>query len=183
MKKTRVLLFTDTFCDINGVSRFIQDITKLAFQKGLEFYVVTSTMKTCPDLPNVYNIKPLFRTKMPFYPELDLVFPSYKALRSIADEIDPDVIHISTPGFVGIMGRRIAQKRSIPMIGTYHTDFPGFVYKNMPNRIVKSIGDRAMQYFYRDFKALFVRSEAYRKIVAKDKPFHPNTDRGVRFWP
>lgn len=173
MKKIRVLLFTDTFCDINGVSRFIQDISKLAHQKGLEFYVVTSTLKVCPELPNVQNTKPLFRTKMPFYPELDLVFPSYKRLKAITDEIKPDVIHISTPGFVGIMGRRIAQKRSIPMIGTYHTDFPGFAYKNVPYRIVKKIGDKAMQYFYRDFKALFVRSEAYRKIVQEDVRFEP----------
>lgn len=173
MKQIRVLLFTDTLCDINGVSRFIQDISRLAYQKGLEFHVVTSTIKACPGLPNVRIVKPLVRTKIPFYPELDLAFPSYRALKSITDEVNPDVIHVSTPGFVGIMGRRIAQKRALPMIGTYHTDFPGFAYKNMPCRIVKSIGDKVMQYFYRDFKALFVRSEAYKEIVRNDVRIDP----------
>ncbi|WP_289413033.1 glycosyltransferase [Sulfurovum zhangzhouensis] len=173
MKNIRILLFTDTLCDVNGVSRFIQDISKLAHQKELAFYVVTSTAKICPDLSNVQIIKPLFRTKMPFYPELDLVLPSYKRLKSITEEIDPDVVHISTPGFVGLMGRRIAQKKSIPMLGTYHTDFPAFAYKNMPYKIVKHIGNKVMEYFYRDFKALFVRSEAYKKIVQEDVKFDP----------
>ncbi|MDD3592926.1 MAG: glycosyltransferase family 1 protein [Sulfurovum sp.] len=173
MKNIKVLLFTDTLCDVNGVSRFIQDISKLARQKGLSFYVVSSTVKICPDLPNVRIIKPSFRTRMPFYPDLDLVVPSYRRLKSITEEIDPDVVHISTPGFVGLMGRRIARKRSIPVLGTYHTDFPAFAYKNMPFRIVKYIGNRAMQWFYRDFKALFVRSEAYQKIVREDVRFDP----------
>ena len=172
MTNIRVLLFTDTLCDVNGVSRFIQDISKLAHQKEVELYVVTSTLKRCPDLPNVHIIKPILRMKMPFYPDLDLVFPSYKKLKSITDEIDPDVVHISTPGFVGMMGRRIAKKRSIPMLGTYHTDFPAFAYKNIPYTIVKHIGNRVMQCFYRDFKALFVRSEAYQKIVKEDVRFN-----------
>lgn len=173
MRSIKVLLFTDTLCDVNGVSRFIQDIVKIASQKELELYVVTSTIKACPDLPNVKIIKPLLRTKMPFYPDLDLVFPSYRKLKSITDEVNPDVIHISTPGLVGIMGRRIAQKRAIPMLGTYHTDFPAFAYKNMPYQIVKQIGNKVMEYFYRDFKALFVRSEEYKKIVKEDVKFDP----------
>jgi len=173
MKSIKVLLFTDTLCDVNGVSRFIQDISTLACRKGLAFYVVTSTVKPCPDLPNVQIIKPSFRTGMPFYPDLDLVIPSYRKLKSITEEIDPDAVHISTPGFVGLMGRRIAQKKSLPMLGTYHTDFPAFAYNNMPYRIVKYIGNRAMQWFYRDFKALFIRSEAYQKIVREDVRFDP----------
>ena len=173
MKNTKVLLFTDTLCDVNGVSRFIQDISKLAHQKGLAFYVVTSTVKTCPDLPHVRIIKPSFRTRMPFYPDLDLVFPSYRKLKSITEEIDPDVVHISTPGFVGLMGRRIARKKSIPVLGTYHTDFPAFAYNNMPYTIVKQVGNRVMRWFYRDFRAIFVRSEAYQKIVREDVKFDP----------
>ncbi|MFT7879306.1 MAG: glycosyltransferase [Sulfurimonas sp.] len=172
-KNIRVLLFTDTLCDVNGVSRFIQDIVKIAPQKGAELYVVTSTVKQCPDLPNVKIIRPSLRTRMPFYPDLDLVLPSYRKLKAFTDEIDPDVVHISTPGFVGVMGRRIAQKRSLPMLGTYHTDFPAFAYKNMPYKIVKQIGNKMMQYFYRDFRALFVRSETYRKIVQEDVRFDP----------
>lgn len=171
MHNIKVLLFTDTFCDINGVSRFIQDISTIAQQNALEFHVITSSMKSCPDLKNVYNVKPTFKTKMPFYPDLDLVLPSYKELKRITDEIQPDVVHISTPGFIGLMGRRIAKKRALPMIGTYHTDFPQFVYKNVPFAAVKSLSNAFMRHFYKDFEKLFVRSEEYRQIVHRDVKF------------
>lgn len=171
MRHTKVVLFTDTFCDINGVSRFLQDIAGIAQNNSLGLYIITSSVKSCPEMKNVYIVKPKFRTKIPFYPELDLVLPSYKALKHILDQIEPDVVHISTPGFVGMMGRRIAKKRSLPVIGVYHTDFPAFAYNNLPFKIVKYIADRFMQNFYKDFKALFVRSESYRKIVNTDVKF------------
>jgi len=172
MGKIKVLLFTDTFCDVNGVSRFIQDISIIAKKEGLSLFVVTSSVKKCPKLEGVEVFKPKFRMKIPFYPELDLVFPSYRELLRYTDKINPDVIHISTPGFIGFMGRRIAKKRSLPMIGTYHTDFPKFAYKNIPFELVKKIGNGFMQYFYKDFNALFVRSEAYRNIVQNDVKFN-----------
>jgi glycosyltransferase involved in cell wall biosynthesis len=171
MKKIKVLLFTDTFCDVNGVSRFIQDISLLAQKEGLSFFVVTSSVKECPKFEGVEIFEPKFRMKIPFYPDLDLTFPSYRALERYTDQINPDVVHISTPGFVGLMGRRIAKNRSIPMVGTYHTDFPGFAYKNIPFEIVRKIGNLLMQVFYKEFCALFVRSEAYKQIVHHDVKF------------
>lgn len=171
MEKTKVLLFTDTFCDVNGVSRFIHDIARISYSKDLSFHVITSSVKSCPKLENVTILEPKVRMKIPFYPELDLVFPSFDALKNLTDQIEPDVIHISTPGFIGLMGRRIAKKRGIPVLGTYHTDFPQFAYKNVPFGFVKTLSERLMESFYREFKAIFVRSEAYRTIVHKDVKF------------
>ncbi len=169
--EVKVILFTDTFCDINGVSRFIQDISLLANERKLAFYVITSTLKSCPDLPNVYNIKPKFRMQMPFYPEIDMVYPASKEIEKIVDMIEPNVIHISTPGMVGWIGRKIAKKRNISMIGTYHTDFPAFAYKNIPFGIVRMISNKVMECFYRDFAKIFVRSDAYKEIVHRDVKF------------
>lgn len=167
----KVLLYTDTFCDINGVSRFIQDIARISSQKELKFHVVTSSVKSCPKMDNVTLLKSRINIPIPFYPELHLVFPSYRSLKVIADEVEPDIIHISTPGYIGWKARKIAKKKKIPMIGTYHTDFPQFVYKNIPLKIIKRLSDIVMALFYKDFKAIFVRSEAYRNIVQDDVNF------------
>lgn len=171
ISKMKILLFTDTFCDINGVSRFIQDIAHISQERKLTFHVVTSSVKTCPTMENLTLLKPKMRMKIPFYPQLDLVYPSYSALEEITKKINPDIIHISTPGLVGWMGRNIAKKHKIPILGTYHTDFSQFAYKNIPLKIVKTLTDRLMASFYKDFKALFVRSEAYRQIVKEDVKF------------
>jgi len=165
-KKIKILLFTDTFCDLNGVSRFIQDMSKEALKHEVQFYVITSTVKKhCPSLENIYNLKPLFTMKMPFYKELDLVIPSYREMKSITQKLSPDIIHISTPGMVGLLGRRIAQKHQIPIIGTYHTDFPKFIYNNIPIGWVEKLSIKLIRYFYKNFKGLFVRSNAYMKIA------------------
>jgi len=165
-KKIKIVLFTDTLCDLNGVSNFIQDIAKEAIKKEVQLFILTSTAKKdCPTLPNIYNIKPLFKMKMPFYHQLDLVFPSYGDMKNITEQIQPDIIHISTPGMVGFLGRSIAKKNNIPIIGTYHTDFPKFIYNNIPIKWVERLTIQIMRYFYKNFTALFVRSNEYMKIA------------------
>ncbi len=165
-KKIKILLFTDTICDLNGVSRFIQDMAKEAIKEEVQLSIISSTAKKdCLKLPNIYNLKPLFKMKIPFYNQLDLVFPSYLEMKKVYEEIQPDIIHISTPGLVGYFGRSIAKKNNIPIMGTYHTDFPKFIYNNIPIRWVEQLTIHIMQYFYKNFSALFVRSNEYIKIT------------------
>lgn len=169
--KIKILLFTDTLCDLNGVSRFIQDMAKEALKQEVQLFILTSTSKeNCPNLSNIYNIKPLLRMKMPFYNQLDMVFPSYSQMKTITDKIQPDIIHISTPGMVGFFGRLIAKKSNLPIMGTYHTDFPKFIYNNIPIRWVERLTIYIMRYFYKNFTALFVRSNEYMQIT------HEHTD-------
>lgn len=178
--KIKILLFTDTLCDLNGVSRFIQDMTKESIKESdinrdIQFYVITSSIKnSCPSLPNIYNIKPLFKMKMPFYNELDLVIPSYSAIKQAYQKISPDIIHISTPGMVGLMGRFLAKKNDIPIIGTYHTDFPKFIYNNIPIKWVEKLTIYIMKSFYKNFRALFVRSNEYIKITQEQTSLSNN---------
>ncbi|HFU77682.1 MAG TPA: glycosyltransferase family 1 protein, partial [Epsilonproteobacteria bacterium] len=141
-------------------------ILKKAIEKEVEFYVVTSSSKKpCPNLKNLYNLAPIFKMKMPFYKELDLVFPSYSKMKELTDTIQPDIIHISTPGLVGLFGRSIAKCSNIPMVGTYHTDFPKFVYNNIPIHFVEDLVVLLMRFFYKNFQTLFVRSNAYVKVL------------------
>ena len=175
----KILLFTDTLCDLNGVSRFIQDMVKEAEKREnsnseVQFFVITSTEKNnSPLLKNIYNIKTLFTMKMPFYNQLDLVLPSYSEMKRVTEEIQPDIIHISTPGLVGFLGRSIAKKAGIPIMGTYHTDFPKFIYNNIPIQWVEQLTIRIMRYFYKNFTALFVRSNEYMKIAQEHTTLAP----------
>ena len=55
----RVLLFTDTLADVNGVARFIGDAAAEADRTGLELTVFTSTPGRVPGLRNVRNFRPV----------------------------------------------------------------------------------------------------------------------------
>lgn len=172
MTDIKIALFTDTICDANGVSRFLQDMAKEANKKNIEFNILSSTVKTyCDPLPNVYIFKPRFKMKMPFYKELDLVFPPVLKMAKKLKEINPDIVHISTPGFIGFIGLLIAIWYKKPVVGTYHTDFPMYLYKNTNSKLVKNITSFFMRLFYIKFKALATRSREYIDNIYEDIKF------------
>lgn len=164
----KVILFTDTIGDFNGVSRFLQDMAELAWERGDDLQIVTSTRKYCPKAENIHNFSPRFRIPMPFYKELDLAFPHRSTIEDFVKEHRPDLIHISTPGPVGIVGRKIAKKYEIPMLGTYHTDFPAYIYDNTGLQLLKKLTDRWMKHFYKPFIHIFSRSAIYGDIMQQD---------------
>ncbi len=164
----RVALFTDTLGDLNGVSRFISDMAEQSRERGDTLHVITSTAKRCPKAQNIHNFKPRFRLKMPYYNELDLAFPPAKEIEELLNFIDPEMIHISTPGPVGILGRKLAKKLAVPMLGTYHTDFPAYIKDNTGSMLLKRLSDRMMRRFYAPFAHVFSRSEVYETIMRND---------------
>lgn len=171
-EKIKIALFTDTICDANGVSRFLQDMAKEALKKDVEFNILSSTVKTyCDSLENVHIFKPTFRTLMPFYKELDLVWPPVFQMAKKLKELDPDVVHISTPGFIGLVGLFIAIRYGKPVVGTYHTDFPMYLYKNTNSKLAKGITSFFMRLFYWKFKVMATRSREYIENIYNDIKF------------
>jgi glycosyltransferase involved in cell wall biosynthesis len=159
----RIALFTDTLGDVNGVSRFIQNMADRArtLPKGRALHVLTSTRFKTPDWPNVHNLKPIYARPMPNYEQLELAIPSTAALFRAAVALRPDVIHISTPGPVGTAGRRIARRLGVPILGTYHTDFPAYIGHLFDDQALTWICTQTMRWFYRPFERVFTRSEDY----------------------
>ncbi len=157
----RVSLFTDTLGDINGVSRFIQNVAAQANRTGRDLRVVTSTTFQCPDCPNLFNFEPVFATHMPKYEQLELVLPPLLKILRHVDEHQPDVIHISTPGPVGLIGFIAAKMLRIPVLGVYHTDFPAYIDHLFDDHAFTSTTRAYMRFFYEPFTAIFTRSEQY----------------------
>jgi glycosyltransferase involved in cell wall biosynthesis len=173
-KEKSIVLITDTVCDANGVSRFIQDIAKVAKQENKNFRVISSTTKEyCDKLNNIKRLKPFIRFKMPFYPELDLVIPPFRKLYKEIKALQPDVIHISTPGLVGLTGYFIAKRLKVPIYGTYHTDFASYLYSNTNSKLVKKITRFFEKKFYKGCKGVFLRSDTYRGLIENEFQINP----------
>ncbi len=167
-ERVRVCLFTDTLGDVNGVSRFIGTIAQKSLvhpELGLDLMVLTSTRFACPDAPNVRNLAPRFSRPMPGYATLDIVWPDAPGLRRAADAFAPDVVHVSTPGPVGRVGRALALRRGLPVVGTYHTDFPAYVDHLFDDDALTYICASAMRWFYRPFVRVLTRSDAYARAL------------------
>ena len=167
----KICLFTDTIGDLNGVSRFIQDMAEQSIENNVELHVISSTAKYCPKAENIHNFQPKFKMPMPFYKELDLTYPNGKIIREKVKEIEPDMIHISSPGAVGYLGIKIAKEMKLPYSGTYHTDFPAYIKDNTGSTKLKRVTDKIMGKFYKDFELLFSRSHEYIDILHDDLAF------------
>lgn len=159
----RVIKFTDTLADVNGVCRFIQNAARQAHDTGRDLTVVTSTRLDIPvkDLPNIVNFDPLFATKMPKYENLELALPPILKMLRFADAKKPDVIHVSTPGPVGCVGMLAAKLLRVPVVGVYHTDFPAYVDRLFDDRAATATCEKFMSLFYKPFRAVFTRSQDY----------------------
>ncbi|XPV68735.1 MAG: glycosyltransferase [Halarcobacter sp.] len=172
MKNFKICLVSDTVYDVNGVSRFIQDYAKEAIKFEKSFYVLTSTRKKHYEkINNIINLSAFFAVSMPFYKSLDLVFPNFFKIYSKIKEINPDLLHISTPGTVGLCALISAKILKIPIVGIYHTDFPSYMYKNTKSSFVKNGTIWFLRRFYKNYKAIFLRSDEYSKIVQEQLNF------------
>ncbi len=158
----RVALFTDTLGDVNGVSRFINDILDQSLATQRPLHVLTSTRFPTRTLPTIHNLPPLLARPMPGYPQLELAVPNVRAMLRRVRAIEPDVIHVSTPGPVGLIGVLASRLLRVPLVGTYHTDFPAYIadlFDDDP--AFNALARGAMRCIYRRFGTIFTRSDDY----------------------
>lgn len=163
----RVCLLTDTLGDVNGVSRFIQNVAWQARQTGRDLEVITSTNFEIPDWPNITNFKPVYATRMPKYEQLELVLPPLLKMLRYLDKRQPDVMHISTPGSIGLIGYIGAKMLKIPVMGVYHTDFPAYIDRFFDDPGMTRMTEWFMKFFYDPFRSIFTRSEDYVEALVK----------------
>lgn len=185
----RVLLFTDTLGDVNGVSRFINDIADQARKTGRPLHVFTSTRFSIRDHSNLHNFPPIFACSMPGYSDLELALPPLLRMLKETRCFNPHAIHISTPGPVGLIGRIAARLLRVPLLGVYHTDFPSYADKLFNDEAISWLARRAMTGFYKPFHTIFTRSHTYAQSldqlrIGKGRcvPLQPGT-RTDRFSP
>lgn len=161
----RLALFTDTMADVNGVSRFIQAAGEHAFERSRSMRVFTCTDLPMADRPWVTNLKPVFASRMPGYANLRFAVPSPGELAAAVGDFAPDVVHVSTPGPVGLLGRRWAMRHRVPLAGTYHTDFPAYITRLFNDEGLGALTTRIMSWFYRPFDRVLTRSASYLEPV------------------
>ncbi len=126
IKNKKILWFTDTIDDLNGVSVSLKEFAKLSSKLGGNVKIVSTIneLTNRNNLPDEFlELKSIISFKAPYYEKYILSVPSFlDSLKKIQEE-EPDEIYISTPGFIGLMGLIAAKLLHIKSIGIFHTDF------------------------------------------------------------
>lgn len=143
----KILIATDSFDQVNGVSTTYRNILKYSRKK-------------------TYVIHPgLFKWKsFSIYPEVQICKEPLKAYRKIK-EIDPTHIHIGTEGPIGLAARVYCKLNKIPYTTGYHTKFPEYLWKLL--RIPHFITYSYLKVFHNDSKAILVPSHSCKEELNK----------------
>ena len=163
----RLGVFTDTFDEMNGVSRFLRTLGTEATRRGRSLTIHTSAagVKNCDRFRK--NFEPLLSIPFPGYPQLPLALPPVAEVMEWADRQQFDAIHVHTPGPMGLCGLLVASMLRVPLLSTYHTDFPAYVLDHTGDHRMTTTAESYMSWFFGRSELVFTRSHQYERPLRR----------------
>lgn len=148
----RILLATDAWePQVNGVVRTLTRTVAECRAMGHEVEVVS---------PDQFKTFPL-----PTYPEIKLAMGAYEPVQERFKNFEPEAIHISTEGPIGLAARRICIEWKLPFTTSYHTKFPEYVSARLP--LPLSAGYAYMRWFHKPSGRLMVATPTMREELTE----------------
>ena len=124
----RVAYFPDSFHEVNGVAHTSRHFEAFARRRNLPFLCVRAGDRTQAILEdgNIWTLE-LPRGFMSFALEKDLRFdPAFlrhiPLIGEVLERFKPDLIHITGPSEVGMLGAGLAHHLSLPLAASWHTN-------------------------------------------------------------
>lgn len=166
----KILWFTDTLTDLNGVSVVLKKIAGQSSLNNKNLKILTSLNKNeiVEELPpNIMVFEPVYSFKIPYYENLSINIPSLlKVLKEIY-QYDPDEIYISTPGIIGLIGLFVSRLMNIKAVSVYHTDFMLQAEKLAGNESITSMVENYIRWFYNFSDEIKIPTAGYMEILEK----------------
>ncbi|MGO9108064.1 MAG: glycosyltransferase [Thermoguttaceae bacterium] len=188
---------TDTFAEVNGVSRTIQVLAETARKTGRKLVVLTS-MATTPAIENLSenpigpdgngavsqgsrigskidrkNFQPVGTFPLPEYESQMLAFPPFLEMFEYIERHRFNELIISTPGPMGLTGLAAARLLGLRTTGIYHTDFVQYVRHLTQDDDLAGLTWQYMRWFYEQCTTILVPTEIYRRQLI-DNGFEPS---------
>ncbi|MEX1225112.1 MAG: glycosyltransferase [Pirellulales bacterium] len=188
---------TDTYSDVNGVTRTIRELGRVAAEQDLPLTILTS-LSGQPDCPcELHNFTPVGEFELPEYEQQRVSLPPFLEVLEYIERRRFSELIISTPGPLGLNALMAARLCGLQTTGIYHTDFPLFVRHITQDAHCERLTWRYMQWFYGQMDRVLVPSEYYRRDLIEHgfdarklqvmrrgvdgKLFHPDR-RDEGFW-
>jgi len=145
--RVRIALVTDTYTpQVNGVTTVVVRIANVLREFGHKVAIVA------PRYPGHASSDPtqlrIPSASFPPYPAIRLSLPQFAVVARFLDSFEPDVVHVATEGPLGLTGRRYAMRRGIPLITSYHTNFPQYA-RHYGAGIIEPLVWKWLRWFHR----------------------------------
>jgi len=167
----KILWFSDTVNDLNGVSFIVKRITSIACSKGKNIKLVAclnNEESTAEDLPAEYiNLPYIYEFNLPHYESYLMRIPSVLKSMEIISQENPDEIYISTPGPVGLIALLIAKLMNIKATGVYHTDFKMQLDAIDEENGISDLTEAYTKWFYECMDSIKVPTAEYISLLSQ----------------
>jgi phosphatidylinositol alpha 1,6-mannosyltransferase len=121
----RILFCTDTFLpEVNGVTTVLATMREGLRRQGHSVLVVAPAYATAA--ADESDVRRLAAVPCPGYAQVRLSWPWWRGLHGDLDAFGPDLVHVVTEGPLGFYGRRYAKRRGLPLVSSFHTNFPQY---------------------------------------------------------
>ena len=159
--KPKVAHFTDTFYEVNGVARTLQQQRAMAQALEKDYEIIACVSDKHPAQRGVRHFNAVGSFALPEYPELKIMTPPFLEILHHCYEAGYTHIHAATPGPMGLAALGVARILQLPISGTYHTAFPQYGKNLTEDRYVEDMVWKAMVWYYDQMDAVYVPSQAF----------------------
>ncbi len=192
----KIAHFTDTYYEVNGVAKTLQQHVHLGQATGKDYTIITCDPNRPEMEPGLRHFRPVGTYALPEYPEQTLVYPPFLEMLAHCHEAGYTHLHSATPGPVGLAALAIARILKLPISGTYHTALPQYaLYLTDNDGFVEEFMWRFMVWYYEQMDVVYVPSRSTGdELIAKGisaskvcvyprgidiEKFHPSKRNGI----
>jgi glycosyltransferase involved in cell wall biosynthesis len=153
----RIAYFSESVLPwVDGVSRTLGHLFSHLKACGRSFRVY-SPIAPAPKYAWSENVRRVRSVPFPLYRDYRVSFPDWRWLRADLDAFKPELIHVCAPTPVAIWAQSYARSKGIPVAGSFHTDFAGYM-RYYHAGALEGLGWRGLRWFYNRCDATFAPS-------------------------
>jgi glycosyltransferase involved in cell wall biosynthesis len=132
----RVAFFTDSFHEVNGVALTSREFAGFAQRSGYPFFSVHAGPETRHSSEGDFETFEIESSKARLGLERDLSFDllfirHLSGLRAKLAEFKPDVVHVTGPSHICLLGAILAHQMKVPIAASWHTNLHEFAARRL----------------------------------------------------
>jgi glycosyltransferase involved in cell wall biosynthesis len=147
----RAVVFTDTYAETNGVAGTMRRLAAAGAAGRLALSVATACSQVTEDAPGLMALSADWSMPLPAYEQIELRFPLVTDVIERLERDMPDLVHVATPGPIGLTGLLAAKLLGVPVVGSYHTEIGPYALQLTRDLVIADLTDRYVDWFYRQF--------------------------------
>jgi glycosyltransferase involved in cell wall biosynthesis len=167
MSALNIGIFTDNdFGKVNGVTTSLKAVLRHA-PEGIRPRIYTASDEG-ESRAEYFAVRSL-GAGIPFYREMTMYWP--RALRLLREaRLDRiDVVHLTTPGPVGLAAMFVARRLALPMVGSFHTDLAAYTERLSGSPRLGSLMREYLRWPYGRCARVLAPSESTRLLLVDAK--------------